>query len=324
MRAVVVGDLNASWEALETILVGTGLARPRGGRLRWTGGASRLIQVGDLFNRGGGARRALETLLALGVEARRVGGDVCVLLGNHEVMTTLGHEGYVTEDEYLAFATPRELAAWPGRIYAAWRRFNTPGADGRVLPIPPQIEAWKALHAPGRTALRRALGPRGLLGRAIRALPVAVRVGDAVALHAGVNARWAKRGVDGLNAAAAAAWAAKPRRWADLAPRGPFRDRQGPLWHRRLALADTDEITDELDQVLGHLGAARLIVGHTRTERIGGRPGEVLVRHGGRLVCVDVSLGMGSRPAALIVADDGGFEWSETRVRRLFRRRKSS
>jgi len=73
-RIVVIGDLNAADDVLIDILRGTRLIDRQ---LRWRGGATELVQLGDLFNRGGGAARALRLLLRLQREARRVGGRVC-------------------------------------------------------------------------------------------------------------------------------------------------------------------------------------------------------------------------------------------------------
>jgi len=55
-RVVAIGDLNGADQALEQMLLGLGLVDSRG---RWRGGATQLVQLGDVFNRGPGARRAL-------------------------------------------------------------------------------------------------------------------------------------------------------------------------------------------------------------------------------------------------------------------------
>src|SRR5262245_23484081 len=176
-------------------------------RGRWVGGRAELVQVGDLFNRGGGARRAFELLLRLRSEAAAAGGRVTILLGNHEVMIALRNEAYCTEDEYLSFATTRERRAWPVRVRRALRRIlRDHPPRGPIPPLGPRLDAWKVLHAPGRASMRRALGPRGRLGRAIRALPIAYGVAGVVFVHAGLLPAWARHGVDGLNEAARRQW----------------------------------------------------------------------------------------------------------------------
>src|SRR3982750_2060083 len=95
-KIVVVGDLNGAYDVLVDILRGTKLVNRE---LSWRGGRAGLGQMGGLFNRGDGGVQALRLLLKLQRQARKVGGKVTVLLGNHEVMTALGHEGYCTEGE---------------------------------------------------------------------------------------------------------------------------------------------------------------------------------------------------------------------------------
>jgi hypothetical protein len=111
--------------------------------LEWVGGRAELVQLGDLFNRGGGASQATRLLLRLRREARACGGRVTVLLGNHEAMTALRHEGYCTEAEYLAFATAAERRGWPARVARATRRLARQRPWGVVLPIGPRLELWK-------------------------------------------------------------------------------------------------------------------------------------------------------------------------------------
>jgi hypothetical protein len=314
-RIVAIGDLNGADDALLSILRGTRLVDARG---RWCGGTSELIQLGDIFNRGGGARRALELLLALRPQAVAAGGRVTVLLGNHEVLTTLRNEAYCTEDEYLSFATASERRGWPLRVRRAMRRIlRDHPPRGPVAPLAPRLEAWRVLHVPGRTALRRALAPRARLGRAIRALPVAHVAGDAVFVHAGLLPRFARLGVDGLNAEARKTWREAPRFYGALSRRSVFRHPSGPLWTRDLV---EDDDPSALTKSLSLLGVRRMVVGHTQTAYLGGMPGQVLMRHQARLVCVDVGLRGGDHAtrAALVMQGGEGYEWTPQGMRLLW------
>lgn len=316
-RIVVVGDLNGAYDVLLDILRGTKLINRR---LEWCGGRSELVQLGDLFNRGEGALQALRLLLRLQRQARKDGGKVTVLLGNHEVMTALGHEGYCTEGEYLSFASARERRAWPARVARATRRLVRRRPNGILLPIEPRLEAWKVEHVPGRAALRKELGPRGRLGRALRALPVAYQTQGHLFLHAGLLPDWAELGIDGLNDRAREAWAAAANRLWSLPRRNLFRNPAGPLWDRSLVRGGAKAAAD-LKRSLSKLGATRMIVGHTPTESLpGGAVGKVLVLARGRLVAVDVGLKSGpSTPrAALILEGTRGLEWTPEKTRLLW------
>ena len=315
-RVVVIGDLNGAYDVLVDILRGTGLVNRN---LSWVGGRDELVQVGDLFNRGGGAAQALRLLLKLQRQARRAGGRVTVLLGNHEVMTALRHEGYCTEEEYLSFATARERREWPARVMRAMRRLARQRPHGVVLPIEPRLEAWKIEHVPGRAALRRALGPRGSLGRALRALPITYRCGDALFVHAGLLPVWAELGLDALEARARQDWAAAARnRLWELPKASLFRSASSPLWDRSL-LRGGAQARSSLKRTLSLLGAKRMIVGHTQTASLPrGVEGRILVVQGARLIGVDVGLTSGADTprTALIIDGARGLEWTphETRV----------
>jgi hypothetical protein len=319
---VVIGDLNGADDALREILRGTGLIDARS---RWTGGNAELVQVGDLFNRGGGARAALTLLQALKRPAERAGGRVTVLLGNHEVMTALGNEAYCTESEYLSFASAAERRAWPARVDRAARRlYRALSPRGRVLPFEPRLSAWRALHAPGQAELRRSLGPRSKLGKVLRSLPVAYQRDDVVYVHACLTSDWAALGVDGLNEAAEEAWAERPHRYARLAKKGVLRSNDGPLWNRSLVERGR-QAAAELTRSLRALGARRMVVGHTQTKGVkGGEEGKILTLHQDRLVLVDVGLGHGPHAprAALIIEGAKGTEWRPDGTRVLWRDRK--
>jgi calcineurin-like phosphoesterase family protein len=317
-RIVVVGDLNGACNALEEILQGTGLMDAR---QRWIGGHSQLVQVGDLFNRGGGARRALALLTKLKTQALRSGGRVSVLLGNHEVMTALRHEAYCTEDEYLSFAGAAERRAWPARVErAALRLFRTHGPRGPILPLAPRLEAWKIEHVPGRSALRKALHARAPLGRVLRALPVAYQAHGCLFVHAGLLPEWAELGVAGLNARAQEEWSRASGFFRKLPKTSLFRSPCSPLWDRSLAAGGSKALAD-LNRSLELCGAQRMIVGHTQTDAVdGGCRGEILARFGGRLVLVDVGLGeeAGTPRAALVIEGDSGHEWTPNGSRLLW------
>ena len=56
----------------------------------WTGGRNVLVQTGDVVDRGENSREIYELLFHLQDEAEKVGGQVILLLGNHELMRLVG------------------------------------------------------------------------------------------------------------------------------------------------------------------------------------------------------------------------------------------
>src|SRR5262245_1232834 len=85
-RIVAVGDIHGAGTGLAQILQAAGLID---GQRKWIGGTARLVQTGDILDRGPEVREAIDLLIRLEGEARRAGGRVDVLFGNHEGMNVL-------------------------------------------------------------------------------------------------------------------------------------------------------------------------------------------------------------------------------------------
>merc|ERR1719193_1988322 len=64
----------------------------------WVGGNARLIQLGDVVNRGPDGRRMYQFLWALQDAARHAMGQVDLLIGNHELMLLQGNLKYIGDD----------------------------------------------------------------------------------------------------------------------------------------------------------------------------------------------------------------------------------
>ncbi|MCG8419688.1 MAG: metallophosphoesterase [Proteobacteria bacterium] len=324
-RVVAIGDLNGAYDVLRDILLAMDIIDQQN---RWIGGRAHLIQIGDVFNRGGRARDALRLLDALRRKAPADGGRVTVLLGNHEVMTVLGNEAYCTTEEYLSFASHRQRRLWPKRVERAMRElYHDHPPDGPILPLEPRLEEWKILNVPGRTAMRRALSSHGELGRIVRRLPIAVIAADCVFCHAAITPVWARLGIDGLNRAAERAWRSSPRFFEDLPHDGIFYAKQGPLWNRQITLRDNARTRQQLDRSLLRLQVERMVVGHTQTENVpGGEKGRIALRHQERLVCIDVGLGreVPSPRTALLIEGGRGLEWTPSGTRVLWQNHRTS
>ena len=309
-RIVVIGDLNGQITLLEKMLVGLRLVTKTG---EWRGGRSVLIQLGDICNRGPGARASMDLMFALRPQAQEAGGDALWLLGNHEVLSVLQHEAYVTADEYLEFASEDEIDLFYARRMQQVHRLL--GAPYRREPIPPiggQIRAWEEENAPGIEQYRLAMGPKGRYGKEIRKLPVAVKYGSLLFVHAGLSPMWASLGLHGLEQECQKAWAQNPEYYADLEPNGILRDPHGPLWHREYCFDGGMDTRNQIRSALDCLDAEHMVIGHTRTDAV--RPSQVgrpLARLGDRLIMADVGLGEpGDSGSALVIERKRVEVWS--------------
>src|SRR5688500_15603607 len=77
-RIVAIGDIHGSASGLVQILRSAGLIDEN---RRWSGANARLVQTGDILDRGEDVRQVMDLLMRLETEARRAGGRVDVLFG---------------------------------------------------------------------------------------------------------------------------------------------------------------------------------------------------------------------------------------------------
>ncbi len=117
-RIVAVGDLHGDYDAWTAIARAAGLTDAKG---RWAAGATTLVQMGDVADRGPDSLKIIRHLMKLQREASKRGGRVIVLVGNHEAMNMTGDLRYVHPGEYRAFVD---------RNSEARRRAHLPGEPG--------------------------------------------------------------------------------------------------------------------------------------------------------------------------------------------------
>jgi len=100
-RVVAFADVHGAYAELTALLRSVGVVDED---LRWTGGRTHLVSLGDLLDRGADSRKVMDLLMRLQGEAASAGGRVHVVLGNHEAMNVLGDLRYVDPGEFAAFA----------------------------------------------------------------------------------------------------------------------------------------------------------------------------------------------------------------------------
>jgi hypothetical protein len=88
----VVADTHGEYEILAQMLQ---VHRVVDGQLRWSFGRGQLVVLGDVFDRGPNQVEILWLLYELEAQARKAGGDVHLVLGNHETMVLLGDLRYL-------------------------------------------------------------------------------------------------------------------------------------------------------------------------------------------------------------------------------------
>tara|TARA_B110001452_G_scaffold47257_1_gene36132 strand:+ start:177 stop:1322 length:1146 start_codon:yes stop_codon:yes gene_type:complete len=226
----------------------------------WVGGTMTVVQVGDVFDRGSHSV-ALQTLLwKVRDEAAAAGGELKLLLGNHELLNMQGRLHYVHGFSRSGYHTG-ELAEYGGA--SAWQRALSP-RDG---------ELGRKINEHDGLAIRGEGACRSLF------------------LHAGLRSHHAVQfgSVDAINL--------ELRRQIESG-KGELLDSQnGPLWFRGYARpgASEERACIELQQTLEAVGdePARMVVGHNIVPWVSSRCG-------GNLQMIDVGMSgaYGGRPAA--------------------------
>jgi hypothetical protein len=267
-RIVVVGDVHGDLAALVATLVDAGVIDKR---RNWKGGTAIFVQTGDVPDRGPHSRKVMDLLIDLEKQARKAGGRVHALLGNHEVMNMLGDLRYVTPEEY-----------------ASYRSFDSEKLRENVLLAngdPARIEdplyrsAWMADKPLGWVELTQAFSKEGKYGRWLRQHDTVVKIGTTLFLHGGISPKYATLAADQINARIKTALASDSPLAEPL-----LIDEEGPLWYRGLALAPEADLRAHVDALLAFHGVSRIVVGHTVA------PGVVLPRFGGKVILNDVGL----------------------------------
>jgi hypothetical protein len=299
-RVVAVGDVHGSYDSLVGILRFTGLTDAKD---KWAGGKAHLVQTGDLLDRGTDARKVLDLLMRLEGEARKAGGRVHALLGNHEVMNMLGDLRYVNAEEYRAWQEP-ESTRRREHYYEATLAQARKKAGAAGQPFDEDAFHAKFLQQVPLGAIERdaALSAEGRYGRWLRERPVVAKVDGVAFVHGGLTPEVAALGCEAINAQVRRELTddfAKTQQ----APQGTLAaGEKGPLWYRGLAKDDESILGPQVDQVLKSLGARAIVVGHSVTG-----DGRIQARLGGRVIGIDVGMGevYGRHLAALEVGADG-------------------
>jgi diadenosine tetraphosphatase ApaH/serine/threonine PP2A family protein phosphatase len=225
----VVADTHGEYEILAGMLEQHGVIDRH---LRWSFGRGQLLFLGDAFDRGAHQLEILWLIYELQAQARAAGGAVHFVLGNHEAMALRGDARYLNP-KY------RETVQWLG------------------------VQSYAQLFAAD-----------SVLGQWLRTRPALLEVGDLLCVHGGISPAVLERrlaigdindGIRGVLQGHEPGDAARRAR-ADF-----LFGEDGPLWYRGYfpaASAGPAASAADIERILRHFAARRLLVGHTRVPTI--------------------------------------------------------
>jgi len=205
---------------------------------QWIGGDTHFVQVGDILDQGDEEKDCLDLLLALKPQAKAAGGELHILLGNHEIMNA---------DLDFRYVTP---GAWD-----MWGDANTSG----TMMVRLRDRLLNMGYPEYMKSRINAFKPGGFVAKQMSEMKVAIQIGDTVLVHGGLRLKHVKYGIEALNG--------ETKRWL-LNPGAPKPDMidepDSPVWARLYSTpAPAEKSVAELEEVLSSLDAKRMIVGHT-------------------------------------------------------------
>jgi hypothetical protein len=264
-RVVAIGDVHGAYDRFVEILKLTGIID---NDLRWAGGRTHVVQIGDILDRGDDSRKALDLLRRLDKPAQSAGGFLHALMGNHEVARMLGDLRLVAPGEYAAFATPNSVSTREAYL-------KTLAGD--------RDELLKQMPL-GFVEMRQAFGRDGDYGKWLRQLPVTVKINGFMFLHGGVSPAVAHLGCDGINDQVRKELTndlekTRANPLVSLVARA-----DGPLWYRGLA-QEPDTFAPQVTEILAKAHARAIVVGHTVTPT-----GRITTRFDGRVIEIDTGM----------------------------------
>ena len=299
-RIVAVGDVHGAFDNFVAVLKMTGLVDEK---LNWIGGDAHLVQNGDVVDRGPHSRKAMDLLMELEGQARKAGGFVHPLIGNHEAMNVVGILDLVSKEEFESY-TDRNSVRLRDQTFERYyddvkRQARSNNEDP---PDKEQVRAeFESQYPLGYIEHRQAFAEKGRYGKWIRENLAAVKINGVVFSHGDWSEKLSALGVEEVNR----------RIRAELKGESPLEtgitfDPESPLQYRGLAHVPLSAAAQKAEEervarILANLGARRMVVGHTLTT------GAIESRFGGKHISIDtgmLELYHGGHRIALEIQDD--------------------
>ncbi len=299
-RVVAIGDVHGAYPEFLAVLRMAGLVDEKG---HWTGGRTHLVQTGDILDRGSGTKQVMDLLMKLEGQAKKAGGRVHALLGNHEAMNLLGDLRYVSREEYKAF---EELRSRETRELFYESRRDAARLAARQAKQKFDEAAFRAQFDEdfplGYVERAHALAADGRYGRWLRERKPLVKIDGTVFLHGGLTPEAAALGCEKINATVKREVTSDATKTRENPQATLAAADNGPLWFRGLAREDEAAYAQSVERVLAAIGTRRIVIGHTVTG-----DGRIKPRFGGRVVMIDVGMNplYGRNLAALEITRGG-------------------
>ncbi|HAN78748.1 MAG TPA: hypothetical protein DCQ31_13790 [Bacteroidales bacterium] len=96
-KIIAVGDVHGNFDQVSNLLINNQVIDSA---YNWTWGKGHLVFIGDIFDRGEKVTQTLWLIVKLSLQAQQAGGNVHLLLGNHELLALTGDYRYLHKNYY--------------------------------------------------------------------------------------------------------------------------------------------------------------------------------------------------------------------------------
>ncbi|MCF6263735.1 MAG: metallophosphoesterase [Xanthomonadales bacterium] len=258
-RVIAIGDLHGDYQQFVKIMQSAGLMNTKG---KWTGGKTHLVQTGDITDRGADSRKIIDHLIKLSKQAKKKGGYIHMLIGNHEAMNVGGDLRYVHAGEYAAFADSKSLHLQEQQWQRQLELVQSIDAEAFAsLDLVAARSKWEKKIPLGWVEHRAAWATDGEYGKWVLNNPAAIRINETIYLHGGISSKFCRYSLRSLSKLMHEGLSNYDAEIPSI-----VNDPVGPIWYRGLAQeAEGGVYSQTLDNVLKRYKVKRIVVGHTPT-----------------------------------------------------------
>jgi len=247
---VAISDIEGNFNAFSSFLKNNGIVDSN---FNWTFGNGHLVLVGDFVDRGNNVTQVLWLIYKLEEQAKKKGGKVHFILGNHEIMNFQGNGGY-NQEKYIKVA--QEIS---------------------------KKEEWEK-------AIEFMFSNQTELGSWMRKKNVIEKIGDYIFVHAGLNPEIMDYNVNinQINKITRENWDEDFYRNPGNNIKANFLiGPKSPFWYRGLVTDYKyyEKIKEsELDKILEYYNSKKIVVGHTVVKNVStdfnGKVIRIDIKHG--------------------------------------------
>lgn len=273
-RIVAVGDIHGDYRHFIEVLRDAGIINRRG---NWIAEETHFVQLGDLPDRGPDTDKIIEHMQKLERQARRSGGMVHALIGNHEAMNIYGDLRYVHPGEYAALKSRRARRLRDNLYTQAVSRLEL--FDPEFVADRAHRQQFDEDYPLGFVEHRMAWNADGDFGSWVLAHNTMIKINRVLFLHGGIAPDVLSMSITEINNQI------RSELSGNLAQASGLTESEtGPLWYRGLANNDAETEQAHVDAVLAHFAVDHIVIAHTPEF------GTIVPRFGAKVLVIDTGI----------------------------------